>query len=50
MCAAGDILAPGQFGDPKISVQFDGSAHHDIGIGGAGASLYEISAQGSTAS
>ena len=45
-CAVGDVLAPGQFGDPKIFVQFDGSAHHDAGLGGAGAGLYEISAQG----
>ena len=44
--AAEDILAPGQFGDPKIFVQFDGSAHHDAEMGGAGAGLFEISAQG----
>ena len=45
-CAAGDILVPGLFGDPKIFVQFDGSAHHDVEVGGAGAGLFEISAQG----
>ena len=45
-CAAGDILVPGLFGEPKIFVQFDGSAHHDHEVGGAGAGLLEISAQG----
>ena len=45
-CVAGDILVPGTFGDPKIFVQFDGSAYHDLHIGGAGAGLFEISAQG----
>ena len=45
-CAAGDLLVPCQFGDPKIFVQFDGFAHQDAGIGGAGAGLYEISAHG----
>ncbi len=45
-CVAGDILVPGMFGDPKIFVQFDGSAHHSFNIGGAGAGLFEISAQG----
>ncbi len=45
-CVAGDILVPGNFGDPKIFVQFDGSAHHDLQIGGAGAGLFEISSQG----
>ncbi len=39
-CAAGDILVPGIFGDPKIFVQFDGSAHHDLQVGGAGAGLF----------
>ena len=43
---AGDILVPGRFGDPKIFVQFDGSAHHDFQVGGAGAGLFEISSQG----
>ena len=42
----GDILVPGSFGDPKIFVQFDGSAHHDHQIGGAGAGLFEISSHG----
>ena len=42
----GDILVPGRFGDPKIFVQFDGSAHHDHQIGGAGAGLFEISSHG----
>ena len=45
-CVAGDILVPGTFGDPKIFVQFDGSAYHGLHIGGAGAGLFEISAQG----
>ena len=42
----GDILVPESFGDPKIFVQFDGSAHHDYQIGGAGAGLFEISSYG----
>ena len=41
-----DILNPGSFADPKIFAQFDGSASHDLHIGGAGAELFEISAQG----
>ena len=45
-CAAGDILVPGSFGDPQIFVEFDGSAHHDLRVGGAGAGLFEISSQG----
>ena len=45
-CVTGDILVPGTFGDPKIFVQFDGSAYHDLHIGGAGAGLFEISARG----
>ena len=45
-CVTGDILVPGTFGDPKIFVQFDGSAYHDLRIGGAGAGLFEISARG----
>ena len=40
------VYIPGTFGDPKIFVQFDGSAYHDLHIGGAGAGLFEISAQG----
>ena len=42
----GDIIVPGRFGDPKIFVQFDGSAHHDFQVGGAGAGLFEISSHG----
>ena len=45
-CVAGDVLVPSNFGDPKIFVQFDGSAHHNLQIGGAGAGLFEISSQG----
>ena len=45
-CAAGDFLVPSCFGDPKIFVQFDGSAHHDLHVGGAGAGLFEISSRG----
>ena len=39
-CAAGDILVPGIFGDPKIFVQFDGCAHHNLQVGGTGAGLF----------
>ena len=42
-CVAGDVLVPSNFGDPKIFVQFDGSAHHNFQIGGAGAGLFENS-------
>ena len=42
----GDLLVPADFGAPMIFCQFDGSAHRSQEVGGAGAALYVISAQG----
>ena len=42
----GDVLVPSDFGAPRIFCQFDGSAHRAQAVGGAGAALYVISAQG----
>ena len=42
----GEVLVPSDFGTPRIFCQFDGSAHRAQAVGGAGAALYIISAQG----
>ena len=43
---AGDILTANTDTDNKTIVQFDGSAHRDAGIGGAGAALLQIGPRG----
>ena len=42
----GDLLVPADFGAPMIFCEFDGSAHRSQEVGGAGAAMYVISAQG----
>ena len=38
----GDILVPRNTCEPRIMVQFDGSAHRTRGVGGAGAALLQV--------
>ena len=42
----GDVLVPDKGGDPKIIVQFDGSAHRESQVGGAGAALLQFDGNG----
>ena len=42
----GDILVPLNTCAPRIMVQFDGSAHHTRGVGGAGAALLQVECSG----
>ena len=41
-----DMLFPEDYGDAKLLAQFDGSAHRECHIGGAGACLYLIASSG----
>ena len=43
-----DMLVPAGFGQPKLTVQFDGSAHRSQKIGGAGAALFQVDSTGMT--
>ena len=43
-----DLLVPTGFGQPKLMVQFDGSAHRSRKIGGAGAALFQVDSTGIT--
>ena len=42
----GDILVPSNACEPRIMVQFDGSAHRTRGVGGAGAALLQVECSG----
>ena len=42
----GDILVPCNVCEPRIMVQFDGSAHRTRGVGGAGAALLQVECSG----
>ena len=42
----GDILVPSNACEPHIMVQFDGSAHRNRGVGGAGAALLQVECSG----
>ena len=44
----GEVLIPASHGEPKLFVQFDGSAHRLQKIGGAGAALLQVSTRGVT--
>ena len=43
-----DLLVPTGFGQPKLMVQFDGSAHRSRKVGGAGAALFQVDSTGIT--
>ena len=45
LCQA-DILVPSNACEPRIMVQFDGSAHRTCGVGGAGAALLQVECSG----
>ena len=42
----GDILVSSNACEPRIMVQFDGSAHRTRGVGGAGAALLQVECSG----